>query len=428
MSKINRKFLKNITVLYVEDDDLIREEVSSFCKQYIKNFYCVNNADEGIKLFSNINPDLIIIDLSMPKKNGLEIIKELNTKIPVIFTVKYSDMDLFLEAITFNIYKFNIKPINLNKLLLNIQDSVFSGVFRTKLFEKVNLLDIIDENVLISITDKNGIIIDASSAFCKFVKYSKDELLGENHKKLRHPDTPDSFYANMWCVLNAKKVFKEEIKNLNNDGDVYWATLTITPILDEMGDVLNFIAIRQDITNKKKLEGLSIVDELTTLYNRRYFNKKIEEEIRRVKRENLNISVMCIDIDNFKKYNDCYGHPQGDSALFLISLYLKECASRASDYVFRLGGEEFCIISSGGRINESFAFMDSIVSGIEALKIEHKKSEISEYLTISAGLIVLSADKITDSKHLYTYADEALYTAKNEGRNRLVLSNKSLGY
>ena len=428
MSKINKKLLENITVLYVEDDDLIREEVSSFCKQYIKNFYYVNNADEGIKLFSNINPDLIIIDLSMPKKNGLEMIKELNTKIPVIFTVKYSDMDLFLDAIRFNMYKFNIKPINLNNLLLNIQDSVSSCIFRTKLFEKVNLLDIIDENVLISITDKNGIIIDASNAFCKFVKYSKDELLGENHKKLRHPDTPDSFYANMWSVLNAKKVFKEEIKNLNNDGDLYWATLTITPVLDEMGDILNFIAIRQDITNKKKLESLSIVDELTTHYNRRYFNKIIEEEIRRVKRENLNISVMCIDIDYFKKYNDFYGHPQGDSALSLISLYLKECASRASDYVFRLGGEEFCIISSGGRINESFAFMDSIVNGIEALKIEHKKSEISEYLTISAGLIVLSGDKITDSKHLYTYADEALYTAKNEGRNRLLLSNKSLGY
>lgn len=426
MSKINKELLKNITVLYVEDDDLIREEVSSFCKQNIKNFYCVNNADEGIKLFSKINPDLLIIDLSLPKKNGLEMINELNTKIPVIFTAKYSDMDLFLEAISFNIYKFNIKPINLNKLLLNIQESVSSSVFREKLFEKMNLLDIIDENVLISITDNKGIIIDASSAFCKFVKYSKDELLGENHKKLRHPDTPDSFYANMWCVLNTKKVFKEEIKNLNKDGNVYWSTLTITPVLDERGEILNFIAIRQDITNKKKLESLSIVDELTTLYNRRYFNKIIEEEIRRVKRENLNISVLCIDIDNFKKYNDCYGHPQGDSALSQISLYLKEHASRASDYVFRLGGEEFCIISSGGKINESFVFMDSIVKGIEALKIEHKKSEVSEYLTISAGLIVLSADKITDSKHLYTCADEALYTAKNEGRNRLLLSNKSL--
>ena len=426
MSKINKEFLKNMTVLYVEDDDLIREEVSSFCKQYIENFYCVNNTDEGIKLFSNINPDLIIIDLYMPKKNGLEMIKELNTKIPVIFTAKYSDRDLFLEAIAFNIYKFNIKPINLNNLLLTIQDSVSSCVFRTKLFEKVNLLDIIDENVLISITDNKGIVIDASSAFCKFVKYSKDELLGENHKKFRHPDTPDSFYANMWGVLNAKKVFKEEIKNLNKDGDIYWSILTITPVLDERGDILNFIAIREDITNKKKLESLSIVDELTTLYNRRYFNKIIEEEIRRVKREDLNISVMCIDIDNFKKYNDFYGHPKGDSALLEISLYLKEKASRASDYVFRLGGEEFCIISSGGKINESLAFMNSIVNGIEALKIEHKKSEVSEYLTISAGLIVLKADQIRDSKHLYTYADEALYIAKNEGRNKLVLSNKSL--
>lgn len=425
MNKLNTELLQNITVLYIEDERSVREEVSYFCKKFIPNFHTGENGDEGIQLFSELKPDLIITNIQMPQKNGLEMIRELDANVPVILTANYSDVDFFLEAIELKITKFNLKPIKLNQLLLDIQDSVSNSILKDELFEKDNLLDIVDENVLISITDKDGIIIDASTAFCNFVKYSKDELLGANHKKLRHPDTPDSFYDHMWATINAKKVFCSEVKNLNKDGDIYWAMLTITPVIDDNDDIINFTAIRQDITNKKKLEAASIEDELTKLYNRRYFNKIIDKEIRRVKRDNLTISLMCIDIDNFKKYNDHYGHPEGDIVLEKVSACLKKLASRASDYVFRLGGEEFCIISTSENSTETTEFMKNIIKEIENLKINHIHNDISPYVTISAGLIILPANHITDAKQLYTEADEALYKAKHNGRNTLVVSDKS---
>jgi len=426
MSTLNTELLKNITVLYVEDEDQVREEVIHFCKNFIPHFHTAKNGEEGIKLFHKIKPDIIITDIQMPKMNGLEMIKKINTNIPIIVSTAYSDTDFFLEAIELPINKFKLKPIKLDELLYDIQDCISNSILKAKLFEKANLLDIVDENVLISITDNNGIIIDASTAFCNFVKYSKNELLGENHKILRHPDTPDSFYDNMWSIIKSKKVFRSEIKNLKKNGEIYWAILTITPVINENGVVINFTAIRQDITNKKKLEAASIEDELTKLYNRRYFNKIIDKEIRRVKRDNMSLSLMCIDIDNFKKYNDTYGHPAGDKILEKTSDCLKKLASRAGDYVFRLGGEEFGIISSGINSNKTVDFMSSIVKSIEDLQLEHKKNDASDYVTISAGLIILPSEKINDAKQLYQYADEALYKAKNKGRNQLVVSDKSL--
>lgn len=199
MKKINKELLSSITILYVEDEQMIREEVSYFFKKYIKNFHVAKNGVEGIEVFNEVKPDIIITDIQMPKMNGLEMLKEIDTKnIPVIITTAYSDIDYFLKAIELNIKKFVIKPIDLMELVKDIQDCIIESNLRDQLFEKENLLKIVDENVLISITDKDGVIIDASHAFCDFVEYSKEELIGQTHRILRHEDTPDSFYENLW--------------------------------------------------------------------------------------------------------------------------------------------------------------------------------------------------------------------------------------
>ena len=425
MKKINKELLSSITILYVEDEQMIREEVSYFFKKYIKNFHVAKNGVEGIEVFNEVKPDIIITDIQMPKMNGLEMLKEIDTKnIPVIITTAYSDIDYFLKAIELNIKKFVIKPIDLMELVKDIQDCIIESNLRDQLFEKENLLKIVDENVLISITDKDGVIIDASHAFCDFVEYSKEELIGQTHRILRHEDTPDSFYENLWEKINSGNIFKSEIKNRKKSGEIYWANLSITPVYKE-NEIVNFTAIRQDVTNKKKLELLAIEDDLTKLYNRRYFNKIIEKEIRRVKRDESVLSLLSFDIDYFKKYNDNYGHPKGDKVLEEVSIILKESTLRASDYAFRMGGEEFCIIFSGSNIEDSLHYAQEIVKKIEALKIEHKTSGVAEYVTISAGLVVLSSENIKDSETLYKYSDEALYKAKINGRNQVVLSKKS---
>jgi diguanylate cyclase (GGDEF)-like protein/PAS domain S-box-containing protein len=425
LKKINKTLLSNITILYVEDEQMISEEVCFFFSKYVKEFYVANNGEEGLELFKELQPDILITDIQMPKMNGLDMIKEIgHTTTPIIITTAYSDIEYFLKAIELKVSKFVIKPINLIELILDVQECISSNYLQDKLFEKENLLKIVDENVLISITDVNGIMIEVSSAFCEFTQFSKEELLGQNHRILKHESTKSSFYDNLWKTITSGHIYKSEIKNRKKDGTVYWANLTITPVFHN-DEIINYTAVRNDITNRKKLELLSIEDDLTKLYNRRHFNKIINQEIRRVKREKSILSLVSIDIDHFKKYNDTYGHPKGDKVLFEVSQVLKAHTSRATDYAFRVGGEEFCLIFSGSTTDESIIHAQEIINKVEALNIEHKNSLNSDVVTISAGLIVQSSSELENEETLYKYSDIALYQAKVKGRNQLVVSEFS---
>ncbi len=275
---------------------------------------------------------------------------------------------------------------------------------------------IINDNVSITVTDTKGIITDVSNTFCKFSGFEREELIGQPHSIIRHPEVPVEFYVQMWEKLKSGQTWSGEIKNKNKKGQTYWVQATIQPNY-EKGHLIGYTSIRHDITDKKKVEYLSITDELTQLNNRRYFNTKIEEEISRAKREDYYLSFMMLDIDYFKKYNDTYGHQAGDKALKNISAVLKKHTNRASDFAFRLGGEEFAIIFSLDDNTKSLAFANLIKNEIENLKIEHKKSSISPYITASIGLVVKKGSLLSTSNALYKEADESLYKAKAQGRN-----------
>ena len=276
-------------------------------------------------------------------------------------------------------------------------------------------INIVNENIIISSTDKQGIITDVSEAFCKISGYTKEELIGQTHNLIRHPDMSDSFYKDMWDTLLSKKEWKGEIKNKDKSGHDYWVFAIITPVLKN-DDIVGFTAIRTNITDKKHIEYLSITDELTQLYNRRFFNTKIEKEINRAKRENTYLSFLIMDIDYFKEFNDTYGHQKGDFALEEVSKVLKKYTNRSSDFAFRLGGEEFGIITRLEK-EKIIEFANNIKNEIEELHIEHRESSISEYLTISIGITSRTGLDLLDSNTLYKEADDSLYLAKNKGRN-----------
>uniref|UniRef100_UPI0040477B0B diguanylate cyclase n=1 Tax=Aliarcobacter sp. TaxID=2321116 RepID=UPI0040477B0B len=285
--------------------------------------------------------------------------------------------------------------------------------------ELQDYIKIVNENIIISTTDKEGKIIDVSEAFCKVSGFSKKELIGKTHRAVKHPDTPVEFYEEMWKTLLSGKEWRGEIKNKNKRGTDYWVLAIIKPIFNN-NDIIGFTALRTNITNRKFIEQLSITDELTQLYNRRFFNNKIEEEINRARREKTYFSLLIIDIDYFKQYNDSYGHQKGDTALEKVAMVLKKHTNRASDFAFRLGGEEFGIIAKLEK-NKAIEFAELIRSEIENLKIPHKNSKISKYLTISIGLISKKEDDIKNSNLMYKEADDSLYEAKNNGRNKIFI-------
>ena len=172
----------------------------------------------------------------------------------------------------------------------------------------------------------------------------------------------------------------------------------------------------------RKLEALSITDQLTGLYNRRYLESIFENESRRVSREKSLLTFCLIDIDFFKLYNDSYGHLAGDAALKQVADCLKHSCRRPNDFAFRLGGEEFCVLSTNRQVNEVEMFCEILRKAVEDLKIPHEYSKASRYVTISIGVAseVPAAGDTLDA--FVAIADKRLYRAKSSGRNRVVVS------
>jgi diguanylate cyclase (GGDEF)-like protein/PAS domain S-box-containing protein len=285
-----------------------------------------------------------------------------------------------------------------------------------------NYLDIIDETVIISSTDLKGKIVYASKALCKISGYSKSELMHKSHNILRDKEISKEIYKELWKTIKSNQVWEGEIKNRRKDGTAYWVKAKISPVFDEFGEKIGYNSIRQDITDKKVIEQISITDGLTHIFNRRYFNDIFPKMISSSKRKSELLGFILLDIDHFKQYNDNYGHQKGDDVLIQFAACLKKSLHRADDLVFRLGGEEFGVIFKANSKDKALLFANSIKSNIEKLKIKHEYSSTSPYITASLGLVCQNGMEIEDMDVMYKQADEMLYKAKANGRNQVVMA------
>lgn len=288
--------------------------------------------------------------------------------------------------------------------------------------ETQKYIKLIDENVITSTTDLKGNITYTSKAFCKISGYSKEELMGRNHRIVKHSDMPKEIYADIWKKLTNNQVWEGELKNQKKDGSSYWVYSKIYPLYSEEGEKYGYTAIRTDITDKKKIEEISITDGLTSIYNRRYFNEVFPKFIQSSRRNNDIACFIIIDIDHFKLYNDTYGHQMGDNTLIKVAEMIKYSLRRADDYCFRLGGEEFGILFKTQLQEHAIEFAEILRSNIENLKIPHENNSASPYVTVSLGLVISDNDPILTCDDIYKQTDDLLYKAKLLGRNRVCAS------
>jgi diguanylate cyclase (GGDEF)-like protein len=186
--------------------------------------------------------------------------------------------------------------------------------------------------------------------------------------------------------------------------------------------ILGFITlmlVRHNEKNIEQLAHLSTIDPLTKAYNRGYMKEVLASEINRCRRNGLPLTIIMLDIDYFKMFNDNYGHLFGDSVLEQVADALRHAALRAGDYVFRYGGEEFCIVTSGLDREESGQFAEKLRQGVFALDIENLQSP-HQRLTASAGFWCVGDLREIVPSALLLNADNALYRAKDAGRNTVV--------
>lgn len=311
---------------------------------------------------------------------------------------------LSLEKI--NNYQNMILSIVAENLLKNIEQS-----------SNERYLDLIDKYVLLSSTNSEGEITYVSDAFCKTTGYTKKELLGNNHRMLRDPKVPQELFEDMWSTIRSGKTWSKEFSNLTKNGTLQWTKTTITPRYDLYENIIGYDAIRIDITDKKKIELLSITDSLTSLYNRRYFDKMFPTHLKLADRTDKSLALIMLDIDHFKQYNDTYGHQQGDKTLQKVASSINSFAQRETDYAFRIGGEEFALLLFVKEPIDALLIANNLKEAVEKLKIPHKKSSVANCVTVSMGLYICNNKPINT---IYKEADDLLYKAKENGRNQVV--------
>ncbi|MBJ6724144.1 GGDEF domain-containing protein [Geomesophilobacter sediminis] len=170
----------------------------------------------------------------------------------------------------------------------------------------------------------------------------------------------------------------------------------------------------------RELKRLAATDTLTMIANRRRFNEYLKKEWRRAFREKWAVSLIMIDVDHFKDFNDTYGHQEGDACLRTVADIITGCISRAADLVARYGGEEFALILPNTKAQGAVVLAEKIRTAMERARIEHSSSAVAPYLTLSLGVASLVPDGTMNGSDLVAGADRALYRAKRLGRNRVV--------
>lgn len=310
--------------------------------------------------------------------------------------------------------KANAQPIysddfeKINSVLITFSDIT---AYRKSKYELEKYLQIIDMHVIISSTDLHGIITEASKAFCEISGYTKEELVGKSHNIVRHPDIPSSVYKEMWDTLKKGISWSGEIKNRRKDGSDYWIETIIEPRYNEEYQMVGYTAIRHDITDKKRVEELSITDRLTGLYNRLKLDELFASYLSIAKRHQTPFSIIILDIDKFKSVNDTYGHQVGDSLLQELAKLLKNNV-RFEDAVGRWGGEEFLILLPNSDLESARLLAEKLRSLMEAQNFAYVGRRTSSFGVASYHLH-------DDEKSMTARADAALYLAKENGRNRV---------
>ncbi|HMV40933.1 MAG TPA: PAS domain S-box protein [Leptospiraceae bacterium] len=292
------------------------------------------------------------------------------------------------------------------------------------------LLDTMTEGIALNeiIYDQNGDMIDykivnVNKAFYSTVDYEGTEVIGNVASKLYKisPEFMREFWRNH---KNQKTTIFSEIWSPVKHKYFFVAT---SPFVNG-----KFVTSFLDITERKnaekaleeaniELEKLSNTDDLTKIGNRRYFQKTFDKECARARRNNHPLSIILIDIDDFKKYNDYFGHLKGDECLKTVATTISGLARRAADVTARWGGEEFIVLLPETNLTEAIIVAENIRKTIQSLQIPHPNARAANVVTLSLGI----ASWESEPPHEFiARADQALYHAKSNGRNRIEIAEE----
>jgi len=303
---------------------------------------------------------------------------------------------------------------------------------KRQLQQIVSLHQLLTENSrdVIILSDMQGRRNFVSSAGEAMSGWSAEEMLSQRSLDIVHPNDRPIAGTVARELLAGRADALIECRIRKKDGDYLWVEANLHAIKDENnGAPVGFLNMVRDISARKHaevelqsaykaLEALAVTDPLTRLANRRQFDHCLATEWRRGFREQQPLSLLMIDADWFKSYNDTYGHPRGDSCLKQIAESAQDVVTRAGDLVARIGGEEFAVLLPNTSNEGAIDVADRICEALRQRKLPHRTNPVG-YMTVSVGCATMIPGLGQHSSTLIQRADDAMYAAKRKGRNQV---------
>lgn len=335
-------------------------------------------------------------------------------------------------------YTINDRDSKNEKELSHAKELALKNEEKAKLAKELNgYLQAVGQYALVSVADIDGNITDANDKFCQVSGYSREELLGQNHRIVNSGVHQKEFFEMMWSSIASGNDWHGEVCNRAKNGELYWVDSAIVPIKNDAGKIEEYVSVRVDITQRKnyelgieqinaelseanmKLESLSHVDALTGIANRRHFDENLANYINTMSRADSPLTLIMCDLDYLKRYNDYYGHQSGDECLVKIAKVIATNCARAGDIVARYAGDRFAIILPNITRETAMRMAECMRTEVESLALEHCEVPEPKVLTMSIGVVTQNPAKNGAAEEVIEKAEKALSHAKELGRNRV---------
>jgi PAS domain S-box-containing protein len=329
----------NDTILIVNSSLFMCKQLETILNARNYNVLTVLTAKDSLEILNTQNINAIVLDMELPDQHGLELLHEIKhiekfSHIPVLIVSATNDPEIIRDAFKTGASDFIKKPFNVEEFTLKVDLSVAMNRNHTEILHSQKMLseykDAVDEASFVSKTDAKGVITYVNELFCQLSGYSKDELIGSKHNIVRHPDVPSSVFKEMWKTIKANKIWKGVLKNKTKCGKTYYVNSMIKPILNVNGDIVEYIAIRTDITTLEAYKEI-LKKDLSLANNNVEYLKQYEHAIDEF------VAVIKTDTNNIITYiNENFSSLSGYSQAELIG---KSCTIlRAKKHV----SEAYC--------------------------------------------------------------------------------------
>ncbi|PIR01423.1 MAG: hypothetical protein COV66_01290 [Nitrospinae bacterium CG11_big_fil_rev_8_21_14_0_20_45_15] len=464
-----------LNILIIDDDDFDRMSVNRLLKKSHLNVTIeeTSSIKDALQKIRASAFDCILSDNTLPDGSGFDLLDNLSPaekkKAPIIILTGGGNELTAVHALQ----KGAADYIPKSQLSLEILETSLTKAIRIHRLEKrsyeaeqalikreAEISSILEAvPVIIIKLDAEENIIFANSAV-SFLGYEPSQLIGEKICKLIGNNANKELNAKIATQrIGPRSTTDLEIAiNVCETSTLYKTQKTVQVLLDAKGlwsvpdtkisdkitekKFLGSLVVARNLTEQKKVENelresqrqlkesnialkkITQLDGLTGVANRYCFDSFISNEIKRSTRDNTSISLIMIDIDFFKKYNDRYGHLAGDECLRRVANVMKDALHRPSDLLARYGGEEFVVTLPGSNEEGAFILAEKLRKSVENLKIEHRDSEPNKLVTISLGVFTTAPNEKNTAKSIIAKADKALYQAKHNGRNCVVVENR----